>query len=76
MDYIALIKINTVFPLISVFDDILRLLGPAIIRGQRQLEGGAYFKVGKMNSIKCQKLVIFSFKIRIKHKFSLSINQI
>ena len=59
MDYIALIKINTVFPLISVFDEILRLLGPAVIRRQRQLEGGAYFKVGKMNNIKCQKLVIF-----------------
>ena len=36
---------------------------------------GAYFKVRKMNNIKRQNLVIFSFKIRMKHKFSISINQ-
>ena len=29
-----------------------------------------------MNNIKCQNLVIFSFKLRMKHKFSLSINQV
>ena len=40
------------------------------------VSGGAYFKVMKMNNIKCQKPVIFSFKIRMKHKFLLSINQI
>ena len=28
-----------------------------------------------MNNIKCHNLVIFSFKIRIKHKSSLSVNQ-
>ena len=39
------------------------------------LEGGVYFKVSGMNNIKCQNLVI-SFKIRMKHKISLSINHI
>ena len=29
-----------------------------------------------VNNIKPQNLVIFSFKIRMKHKFSLTINQI
>ena len=38
---------------------------------RRFLEGGAYFKVREMNNIQCQNLVIFSFKIRMKHKFSL-----
>ena len=40
------------------------------------VSGGAYFKVKKMNNIKCKKLVIFSFKITMKHKFLLSLNQI
>ena len=35
--------------------------------------GSAYFK--EMNNIKYQNLVTFSFKMRMKHKFSLSINQ-
>ena len=43
---------------------------------RRLLEGGAYFKFRKINNIKRQNLVIFSFKIRMKHKFSLSIKQI
>ena len=50
---------------------ILKLLGAALIRGQLKLEGGAYFKVRDMNKIKCQNLVIFSFKTRISHKFLL-----
>ena len=48
----------------------------ALIREWRWLEGGAYFKVKDMNNIKCQNRVIFSFKIKIKHKFSLLLNQI
>ena len=39
-------------------------------------EGGAYYKFKETNNIECQNLVIFSFKVRIKHKFSLTINQI
>ena len=35
----------------------------------------AYFQVREINNIKCQNLVIFSFKIRIKLKFSLSATQ-
>ena len=31
--------------------------------------------IRKMKNIKCQNLAIFAFKIRMKHKFSLSINQ-
>ena len=41
-------------------------------RGWRWLVGGVYFKFNN----KCQNLVIFTFKIRMKHKFSLSISQI
>ena len=40
------------------------------------ITAGKKFKVWEMNSIKCQNLVIFSFKRRMKHKFSLPINQI
>ena len=46
------------------------------------LKYGAYYrealisKLGEMNNNKCQKLVIFSFKIRMKRSSSLSINQI
>ena len=40
------------------------------------LEGGACFKVRDMNNIKYQNLVFFFLKIRMKHKFSLSINNI
>ena len=34
------------------------------------------FKIREMNNMKLQNLAIFSFKIRMKHKFSLLINQI
>ena len=54
----------------------LKLCGAGLIRWQHKLKGGAYFKVREMSNIKCQNLVIFSFKIRMTHKFSLSINQI
>ena len=37
---------------------------------------GVYFIVREMDNIKCRNLVIFSFKIKMKHKCSLSINQI
>ena len=40
------------------------------------LEGGIYFKVREMNNTKYQNFVFFFFKIRMKHRFSLSINQI
>ena len=40
------------------------------------LEGDAYFKVTEMSNSKHQNLVIFSFKMRMKHRFLLSINQI
>ena len=33
----------------------------------------AYLKIREINNIKCQNLVILSFKIKMKHKFSLSI---
>ena len=36
------------------------------------LEGGAYFTVREMNNIKCQNLVIFSFKIRMKQIFIIN----
>ena len=46
------------------------------MRGRRQLEGGTYFKVRKIvkkvNNIKCQNLVIFSFKIRMKEIFTIN----
>ena len=46
------------------------------MRGQYQLEGGTYFKVRKIvkkiNNIKCQNLVIFSFKIRMKQIFTIN----
>ena len=37
------------------------------------LEAGAYFRVREMSNIKCQNLIFFSFKIKMK---ILSINQI
>ena len=43
---------------------------------RRLTEGGAYFKVREMSNIKYQNLVFFSFKIRTKHNFSRSMNQI
>ena len=48
---------------------------------QRLLEGGANFKIMEMDNIKCQNLVFFFFffffyKLRMKRKFSMSINQI
>ena len=46
------------------------------MRGRRQLEGDAYIKVREKNNIECQNFVIFSFKIKMEHKFSLSINPI
>ena len=55
----------TVFPLESAGD---------IYQVWRVLKGGAYFKVREMNNTKCQTLFICSFKKRMKHKFSLSVN--
>ena len=63
---------NTVFPLISAPRRLLNFETGV----WRLLEGGAYFKVREMNNIKCQNFVTFPFKIRMKHKFSLSIIQI
>ena len=64
----------TIFPLISTAHAyyILKLSGSALIRGRRQLEGSAYFKVREMNSIKCQNLLIFSSKIRMKKFFTIN----
>ena len=53
----------------------MKLLGAALIRGRRLLEEGTYLKIREMNNINCQNPVIF-LNIRIKYKFSLSINQI
>ena len=63
--------INTVSPLISAPGTyyILKLLS------WRLLEGGAYFKIRETSNIKYQNLVTFSSKIRMKYKFSPSINQ-
>ena len=65
--------INTVFPLISTPGTylVLKLLGAALINGRN-----LFREVREKTNIKCQNLVIFSFKVRMKHKFSLSINQI
>ena len=48
----------------------------ALIIGRRYLEGEAYFKVREMSNVKFRNLAIFPLKIKTKHKFSLSINQI
>ena len=47
-----------------------------LLNFERLLEAGAYFKDRKINNIKRQNFVIFSFKIEMKHKFSLSMNHI
>ena len=36
------------------------------------VRGGTYFQVGEINNIKCQSLVIFSFRIRIKQIFTIN----
>ena len=71
------VMLITVFSLISAPGDYwsLKLLRGALNRERRLLKGGTYFEVRELNNIKCQNLVIFSFKIRMKHKFSLSMNQ-
>ena len=46
-----------------------------ISSNKRLLEGGAYFEVRELKNIECQSLAILSFKIRMKHKFSLSISR-
>ena len=47
---------DTAFPLISVPPGLLNF---------ETVRWGAYFKVREMKNIKCQNLVIFSFKIRM-----------
>ena len=58
--------IHTVFPLIST---PRRLINFETWQGGEEVLGGAYFKVREMNNIKCQNLVIFSFKMYMRHKF-------
>ena len=59
---------STVFPLI-------RAPGAYLILRLLEIEG-AYFKIRESNNIKCQNIVILSFKIRMKYILSLSISQI
>ena len=71
------VMLITVFSLISAPGDYwsLKLLRGALNRGRRISKGSTYFEVRELNNIKCQNRVIFSFKIRMKHTFSLSMNQ-
>ena len=64
--------IHTVFSLISAPRPLINF--ETWKRGEEVL-GGTYFKGRERNNIKCQNLAIFSFKMRMRHKFSLSVNQ-
>ena len=71
-------KSPTLFPLISSRGtyQILKLRGAAIIRGDANYREALISKLGKGTILNVKTWTSFSFKIRIKHKFSLSINQI
>ena len=72
------LMISTVFPLISALGAywILKLLGAALIEGGANQREALISKLKEMNNIKCQNLIICSFKIRMKYKSSISIHQI
>ena len=54
---------------------LIRTPGAYLILRLLELER-AYFKIRESSNIKCQNLVILSFKVRIKYILSLSISQI
>ena len=45
-----------------------------VLKMRRLSQGGAYFKFRETDNINRRDFLIFCFKIRTKHKFSLSIN--
>ena len=69
---------DTVFPLISALGayQILKLLCAALIEGGANQMEALISKLGKWTTLNIKILSFFSFKIRMKHKFSLSIYQI
>ena len=72
LPFVCLEYLVTIFPLISAPGTykILKVLGAWLIIGW------CFSKLREMNNIKCQNFVIYSFKVRMKHKSSLSTNQI